>query len=259
MVITHRNVRVLWGNQRWLISSAKRIARPPSPPAQLVHPRARTFNMTIKDAVQDVDVVAGMRAINTVEVKVLIDSGATRSFISKNVIDRLNCVAYPLESSLVIEIANQERVTATRMCPNCDIIIEGWHFYPDLILFKLGKFDVILGMDWLENQDAYIECRRKKAKLRSKDKTRVIFKGKKQDRKFLTEIQTRRLLRHGCEAYLAHVKDVEKEPLKIDDIHVVKEFSNVFPDKLPGLPLDREIEFRIVRYLVQQRGVNVFS
>ncbi|XP_074346271.1 uncharacterized protein LOC141685046 [Apium graveolens] len=218
-----------------------RIAEPPPPPAQTVQPRAQTFNMTIKDAVQDADVVAGTLTINSVEVKVLMDSGATRSFFYENVIDRLKCVSYPLESSLVIEVANQERVTANKICPNCNIVIEGRHFSSDLIPFKLGEFDVILGMDWLANHDAQIECRSKKMKLRSKDGTEVIFKGRKQDKKYLIVIQTRRSLRQGCEAYLAHVKDVEKESLKIENIPVVKEF----PDELLGLPPDREIQFTI--------------
>ncbi|XP_074323715.1 uncharacterized protein LOC141660625 [Apium graveolens] len=100
-------------------------------------------------------------------------------------------------------------------------------------------------MDWLANHDAQIECRSKKVKLRTKDGTEVIFKGKKQDRKFLTAIQTIRLLQQGCEAYLAHVKDVEKGSLNIEDIYVVKGFPDVFPDELPGLPPNREIEFMI--------------
>ena len=52
--------------------------------------------MTMKDVVQDVDMVAGMLVINSVEVQVLMDSGATRSFISKSILDKLNCVVYPL-------------------------------------------------------------------------------------------------------------------------------------------------------------------
>ncbi|XP_074323189.1 uncharacterized protein LOC141660125 [Apium graveolens] len=114
-------------------TSVLRIVGPPPLPAQLVQPRERTFNMTMKDAVQDADVVAGMLAINSVEVKVLIDSGAPISFISENFIDRLKCVVYPLESNLVIEVANQERVTANRICPNCKIVIKGRHFSADLI------------------------------------------------------------------------------------------------------------------------------
>ncbi|XP_074337721.1 uncharacterized protein LOC141674920 [Apium graveolens] len=138
-----------------------RIARPPPPPVQTVQPRARTFYMKKKDVVQDADVVADTLAINSEEVKVLMDSGATRSFISERVIDRLKCVAYLLEYNLIIEIANQERVAANRICPRCDIVIE------------------------------------------------------------------------GCGS------------LRIEEIPVVKEFPEVFPDELPGLPSDREIKFTI--------------
>ncbi|XP_074337134.1 uncharacterized protein LOC141674307 [Apium graveolens] len=131
-----------------------RIAGPPPPPAQTVQPKVWMFNMTMKDAVQDADVVAGTLAINSVEVKVLMISRATRSFKSESVVDRLKCVAYPLESNLIIEVANQERVTAYRICPNCDIVIEARHFFSNLIPFKLGEFDIILEMDWLANHDA---------------------------------------------------------------------------------------------------------
>jgi hypothetical protein len=33
--------------------------------------------------------------------------------------------------------------------------------------------------------------------------------------------------------------------LKLQDIHVVREFLDVFPDDLPGMPLERAIEFKI--------------
>ncbi|KAL8156665.1 hypothetical protein AgCh_001671 [Apium graveolens] len=137
-----------------------RIAGPPSLLAPSAQPRARTFNMTMKDAVQDVDVVAGMLVIKSVEVKVL------------RILD-------------------------------------------------------------------------KKVKLRTKDGEEVIFKGKRQEKKFLTAIEARRLIRQGCEVYLAHVMDVEKESVRIEDIPIVRDFPDVFPDELPELPPDREIEFTI--------------
>ncbi|KAL8134392.1 hypothetical protein AgCh_009426 [Apium graveolens] len=222
-----------------------RIAGPPSLPAPSAQPRARTFNMTMKDAVQDVDVVAGMLVIKSVEVKVLMDSGATRSFISEIILNKLNCVAYPLEPNLIIEVANQEKVIASKICPECDVTIEGRHFSADLIPFKLGEFEVILGMDWLSNHEAQIECKSKNVKLRTKEGEEVIFKGKRQEKKFLTAIEARRLICQGCEVYLAHVVDVEKESVKIEDIPIVRDFPDVFPDELPGLPPDREIEFTI--------------
>ena len=52
-------------------------------PSSENHLRTRTFNMTMRDAVQNSDVVAGMLSFNSVPAKVLIDFGATRSFISR--------------------------------------------------------------------------------------------------------------------------------------------------------------------------------
>ena len=47
------------------------------------------------------------------------------------------------------------------------------------------------------------------------------------------------------QAYLAYIVDKELREPKIEDIPVVCEFLNVFPEELPRLPLDREIEFPI--------------
>ena len=61
----------------------------------------------------------------------------------------------------------------------------------------------------------------------------------------LSAIQAYRVIRKGCEAYLAYVVDTEKEEMPLEKILVVKNFSNVFSKNLPGLPADREIEFKI--------------
>ena len=53
------------------------------------------------------------------------------------------------------------------------------------------------------------------------------------------------MIREGCQAYLAHVVDSTKTETKIGYIPVVCEYSDVFPDDLPGLPPDRETEFEI--------------
>ncbi|KAL8098277.1 hypothetical protein AgCh_031154 [Apium graveolens] len=58
-------------------------------------------------------------------------------------------------------------------------------------------------------------------------------------------ILARKLLRQGCENFIAYVIDKIQDPAKLEDIPVVNEFPDVFPDELPGLPPDREIEFTI--------------
>jgi hypothetical protein len=33
--------------------------------------------------------------------------------------------------------------------------------------------------------------------------------------------------------------------LKLEDIHVIREYPDIFPDELPGMPPERAIEFKI--------------
>ena len=58
-------------------------------------------------------------------------------------------------------------------------------------------------------------------------------------------LRAKHLVRKGCQGYLAHVVDTRKDVLKLDDILVVREFPNVFPEDLSGIAVDREIEFSI--------------
>lgn len=222
-------------------SNVRRITGPPT----TNQPTARAVNMTMGEAVKDTNVVAGTLPINSVNAKVLIDSGATRSFISQEFALKLRCATQPLDKVLIIEVANRDQIPVNEVCPKCEIEILGHCFLADLIPFKLGEFDVILGMDWLTTHDAQIDCKNKKVILQSPEKVKVVFRGQRQAKQFLTIMQAKRLMRQGCEAYLAHVVDVDKQISKIEEIPVVNEFQDVFPDELPGLPPDREIEFAI--------------
>jgi hypothetical protein len=58
-------------------------------------------------------------------------------------------------------------------------------------------------------------------------------------------MRARKLVQRGCEAYLAYLKDREKESELLADIPIVKEFPDVFLEELPGLPPKREVEVSI--------------
>ncbi|KAL8148093.1 hypothetical protein AgCh_005438 [Apium graveolens] len=205
-----------------------------------------TVKSKLKDVVQNSDVVTGTLPVNSVDAKVLFDSGATRSFISQSFFNTLNCEVKLLEQALMIELANKDQVLIDRVCPRCDIKIAGHHFFANLIPFKLGEFDGILGMDWLSENKVQIDCKNRKVRLQTLDsKKKIIFRGSKQEKKFLMIAQAKKLLCQNCEAYLAHVIDINKEVPALEAILVVNEFLDVFPNDLPGLPQDREIEFAI--------------
>ena len=61
----------------------------------------------------------------------------------------------------------------------------------------------------------------------------------------ISAITARKMLRKGCQGYLALVRDTTAEKTSISDVPVACEFPDIFSDELPGLPPHREIEFYI--------------
>ena len=66
------------------------------------------------------------------------------------------------------------------------------------------------------------------------------------DIKLISMLKAHRYLVKGCSAFLAYVMDAAKESKKtVKDVPIVCEYPDIFPDDLPGLPPDRQVEFRI--------------
>ena len=58
-------------------------------------------------------------------------------------------------------------------------------------------------------------------------------------------MQALRFLRKGCEAFLALVLDSKRGQVNLEDIPVIKEFPDVFPEELLGLPPEREVDLNV--------------
>ncbi|XP_068319575.1 uncharacterized protein [Pyrus communis] len=61
----------------------------------------------------------------------------------------------------------------------------------------------------------------------------------------ISAMRAKRLLLKGCQGYLAHVVLNDAAPSGVEDVRVVRHFLDVFPEDLPGLPPDRDVEFTI--------------
>ena len=78
-------------------------------------------------------------------------------------------------------------------------------------------------------------------------KLEVKFRGIRRElsSSMISTMAAQRMLRKGCQGYLAYVVEIGKEGTLVDEILVVREFSDVFPDDITGLPPYREVEFTI--------------
>ncbi|KAM1131788.1 hypothetical protein ACFX19_046971 [Malus domestica] len=58
-------------------------------------------------------------------------------------------------------------------------------------------------------------------------------------------MRAKRMLRKGYQGYLTHVVMTEETPAGMEDVRVVRQFPDVFPNDLLGLPSDHEVKFTI--------------
>ncbi|VFR03539.1 unnamed protein product [Cuscuta campestris] len=120
-------------------------------------------------------------------------------------------------------------------------------FPADLIELPHKEFDIILGMDWLTEHRAVVDCSCRTVRLRAEDGSDVSLSGEvfPKTPEFISSLSARRLIRKKCEMFLCHVQDMRKESPRQPNIRTVCDFPDVFPEDLPGLPPPREVEFSI--------------
>ena len=102
-------------------------------------------------------------------------------------------VATPLSSSLGTGV----------FLSNYPVLIEGKELLADLVLLDVMDFDVILGMDWLSQHFATVDCRRKEVIFRIPNDEKFKFVGDKSSapQNLIFAITARKILRKGRQGY----------------------------------------------------------
>ncbi|XP_070019958.1 uncharacterized protein [Nicotiana sylvestris] len=108
-------------------------------------------------------------------------------------------------------------------------------------------FDIILGMDWLSPHYAILDCRAKNMTLAMPGVPRVEWRGTLDHipSRVISFFKAQRIVEKGCDRYLTYVRDVSIDTLSVDSVPVVRDFPDLFPADLLGLPPDRDIDFGI--------------
>ncbi|KAA0047501.1 hypothetical protein E6C27_scaffold498G001280 [Cucumis melo var. makuwa] len=209
--------------------------------------QGKVYAMTQQEAEDAPDVITGTILICNVPADVLFDPGATHSFVSSIFLTKLNRMLEPLSEGLAIYTPVGDVLLVNEVLRNCEVLVEGINLLVDLLPLELQRLDVILGMEFLFAHYASMDCYRKEVVFRKPGFAEVVFRGMRKvvSRSLISVLKAEKLLRKGCTVFLAHIVVVQREKLKPEDVPVVKEFLDVFPDDLSGLPPDREIEFTI--------------
>ncbi|GKF18200.1 putative reverse transcriptase domain-containing protein, partial [Tanacetum coccineum] len=117
----------------------------------------------------------------------------------------------------------------------------------NLLPLEMSDFDIILGMDWLTQHRATIYCYTKRVIFGYLNNPEFIYHGSRPGKPFkiISALKARMLISHGCEGFLASIKDTSLDGPRLESHPVIQNFPDVFSDELPGLPSEREVEFTI--------------
>ena len=95
-----------------------------------------------------------------------------------------------------------------------------------MIILKDQDIDVILGMNWMYQHKAVVDTLNRTIRVSLPDSNSQL----------LIQLPTlRRSVERVCATFVKEIRD----------ILIVCEFPNVFPEDLPGLPPDRDVQFNI--------------
>jgi hypothetical protein len=128
-----------------------------------------------------------------------------------------------MKNPLIVSSPGGEMKTGY-ICPQVKINIMRVEFLANLAVLKSWGIDIILGMDWLQKHDGVIQCGKKSVLLTGPQGERIEYVGTPSSNS-------------------GTMNSVEGKAL--EDIREVSEFPDVFPEDLPTMPPDRDIEFSI--------------
>ena len=102
-------------------------------------------------------------------------------------------------------------------------------------------------MDWLSKHKAILDCEKKTVVLRCSYQSELIVQGIRSSAmsNVISAMHARRFMRKRCETFLALILDSKRGQLDVEKIPVVREFSDVFPEELSGIPPEREVDLSI--------------
>ncbi|KAL0534416.1 hypothetical protein IC582_028707 [Cucumis melo] len=209
--------------------------------------QGRVFATNRTEAEKAGTVVTGTLPVLGHYALVLFDSGSSHSFISSAFVSHARLEVEPLHHVLSVSTPSGECMLSKEKVKACQIEIAGHVIEVTLIVLDMLDFDVILGMDWLAANHASIDCSRKEVTFNPPSMASFKFKGggSKSLPQVISAIRASKLLSQGTWGILASVVDTREADVSLSSEPVVRDYPDVFPEELPGLPPHREVEFAI--------------
>ncbi|XP_070054390.1 uncharacterized protein [Nicotiana tomentosiformis] len=153
------------------------------------------------------------------------------------------CYAFPTR----LEAVASDAVITDHVYRSCVVTIRGYETRVDLLLLNMVYFEVILGMDWLSMHHSILDSHAMTLTLAMPGLPSQEWRDSLSHTpsRVISFLKAQRIVENRCLEYLAFVRDVSIDTPTVELVQVVREFLNVFPADLLGMPPNRDIGFGI--------------
>ncbi|WVZ88967.1 hypothetical protein U9M48_035434 [Paspalum notatum var. saurae] len=182
----------------------------------------------LEQVLESEPVLVGTFLVNTNPTVVLFDSGASVTFISKAYALKHGYDIIELKQDYHITAAGSAIITNHMVRDLCLQVGRERLFINSLVLPQLG-IDIILGINWLKEHNARIDLGSRTVQLCSSSGTDVVI----------------HMPLHKNMPHMVNVVDAQGDAQALAKIPAVCDYPDVFSEELPGLPPDRDGEFKI--------------
>jgi hypothetical protein len=162
-------------------------------------------------------------------------------------VDILHLEKSKFGKSSLVHLATGTKRRIHDMVRVCSISINGVNTSVDLHIIPLGSYDILIGMDWLDNNHVVQDFHSKTFTCLDGDGKQRTVKGVPRlvSIREISALQLKRCFRKGCHLYASHVDEPEKTRVpSLEDFAVLQEFEDVFQE-IPGFPPKIEIDLSI--------------
>ncbi|XP_070028578.1 uncharacterized protein [Nicotiana sylvestris] len=178
---------------------------------------------------------------------VVTDLRSTLSYVTPYIAKKFRIKPEKLCEPFEVSTPVGESVITRCIYRGCLVKVHQCLTVADLVELEMVDFDVIMGIDWLESCYTMIGCRTKIVSFEFPGELVLEWKGDAVTPRgrFISYLKARKMISKGYIYHLVRVKDADAHIPTLQSVPIVNEFPRVFPEDLPGIPPDREIDFGI--------------
>ena len=96
--------------------------------------------------------------INQTPIAILIDPEARLSYISPKMVEKCKLPIEKFESSWLVQLATGAKMKVTCFVKECAVFMDQFEMIVKLNVLPLGSYDLLIGMDWLEQHRVILNC-----------------------------------------------------------------------------------------------------